>query len=177
MTTELTLPPAPSSVSAARRFVADALVELGAEGACDDAATLVSELATNAVLHARTPFTIAVSRIDGEVRISVRDHSLAQPRVRDYGTGATTGRGMRLIEAMATDWGVEPEDDGKSVWFAIPQQGAPVEVSPWDEDVDLDDVLAALGTDDDLGDAKDSGGARALYRDSWWELPLLEVAA
>lgn len=59
---QLTLPAAPSSVPAARRFVRDALHRLGAAAAVDDAQALVSELATNAVIHARTAFTAAAAR-------------------------------------------------------------------------------------------------------------------
>lgn len=122
-TSQLTLPPQPASVAAARRFVVHALLGRATEGACDDAATLVSELATNAVLHARTPFTVEIS-IDGSaVRIGVLDHSSALPRLRDYGTDATTGRGIRLVESMSSRWGVRPGVDGKLIWFELPVQG------------------------------------------------------
>jgi len=170
VTSQVTLPPSPASVSAARRFVVAALLEHDAPGACDDAATLVSELATNAVLHARTPFTVEVSCVERVVRISVRDQSVAQPRVRDYGTSATTGRGMRLVEAMSSQWGVEQESDGKSVWIDLPQQGAARDAPPWDQHEDVDDLLAAFGAEDDVDDVKAAVT-------SWRESSVIPVAA
>ncbi|MCU1588171.1 MAG: ATP-binding region ATPase domain protein [Frankiales bacterium] len=142
-TAQLTLPALPESISVARRFVVAALRDARADLAADDAATLVSELATNALLHARTTFTVEVQLLGEVVRIAVLDLSTAVPRVRDYGADATTGRGMRLVSAMATRWGVEPSADGKAVWFELPAQGA-VELVAEDEDSDPQDVLAAF---------------------------------
>lgn len=142
-TSQLTLPPTPASVSVARRFVVDVLLELDAEGACDDAATLVSELATNAILHARTAFTVEVSVEGPAVRIGVADHSVAVARVRDYGPGATTGRGMRLVATMSSRWGVETVEGGKTVWFELPPDGSQEALS-WDDESDVDALLAAF---------------------------------
>jgi anti-sigma regulatory factor (Ser/Thr protein kinase) len=142
-TAQLTLPAAPESIAVARRFVVAALSEAHADSAADDAATLVSELATNALLHARTTFTVEVELIGEVVRIGVLDLSAAVPRVRDYGSDATTGRGMRLVATMSTRWGVERNDEGKVVWFELPAQGT-AELSAWDEDSDPQDILAAF---------------------------------
>jgi len=70
----MTLPGRTDSVPAARRFVMDALMTLDAAGACDEAVALVSELATNAVIHARTAYTIAVTRNGDTVSVGVYDH-------------------------------------------------------------------------------------------------------
>jgi anti-sigma regulatory factor (Ser/Thr protein kinase) len=142
-TAQLTLPAQPESISVARRFVVAALHDAHADAAADDAATLVSELATNALLHARTTFTVEVQLVGEAVRIGVLDLSRAVPRVRDYGSDATTGRGMRLVASMATRWGVEPHGDGKTVWFELPTQGT-AELSAWDEDSDPQDILAGF---------------------------------
>lgn len=142
-TAQLTLPASPDSIAVARRFVVAALHDAHADSAADDAATLVSELATNALLHARTSFTVEVELIGEVVRIGVVDLSAATPRVRDYGSEATTGRGMRLVATMATRWGVEPNAEGKMVWFELPAQGT-AELSAWDEDSDPQDILAAF---------------------------------
>ncbi len=115
----MTLPPAAASVPRARRFVCDSLRHLDAAAACDDAEALVSELATNVVLHARTSFTVEVSRAGQTVRVCVLDSSPVQPRVRHYGTEATTGRGMRLVASLSAAWGVEPAGTGKTVWFEL----------------------------------------------------------
>lgn len=159
-TAQLTLPPKPASVSAARRFVVNALLDLDIEGPCDDAATLVSELATNAVLHARTPFTVEVSLDEGSVRISVLDHSPSVPRLRDYGTGATTGRGIRLVDTMSTRWGVQQDDDGKHVWFELPAQGVQ-DVHTWDEETDAE-VLMASFAEPNLDEAPEPDAPRVL---------------
>ena len=156
---QLTLPAEPASVPQARRFVCDSLTSLGAAPACGDAETLTSELATNAVIHARTPFTVEVSRDGQIVRICVLDTSPAPPRLRDYGLDATTGRGMRLVASLAVDWGVQPQGRGKTVWFELPADGRTAFVPTWDddEDIDVETLLAAF-------DGDDAGGAGAVAR-------------
>ena len=144
-TPSVTLPADAVSVPAARRFVRERLVELGAAGACDDAEALVSELATNAVLHARTPFTVEVSRQGETVRVRVLDASPAPPRVRDYGPDSTTGRGMRLVAALSSDWGMESHSGEKAVWFELPAAGSTASVDGWHEDADLESLLERFG--------------------------------
>ena len=155
---QLTLPPEAASVSAARRFVVSSLDSLGASAAREDAEMLVSEIATNAVLHARTPFTIEVSRDGQTVRVCVLDLSAALPRSRTYGAESTTGRGMRLIASLAADWGVEQQGKGrKTVWFELPADGSSAEVPAWD-DIDVDTLIAGFG---DEGDDITAPSARA----------------
>lgn len=139
-----TLPPSASSVADARRFVEQALEGWGLEAAAWTARQLVSELATNAVLHARTTFQVEVHREDGVVRISVCDSSSLQVGVRRYGTQSTTGRGLRLVESMSVGWGVEVLPAGKAVWFTLPATG-PGTAQAWDDgsEVDLDALLAS----------------------------------
>lgn len=144
-----TLPARAESVPAARRFVRDALIMLGAATACDDAEALVSELATNAVLHARTTYTITVSRADELIRVRVHDASRALPRQRAYGTVATTGRGLRLLGSIASRWGVDREAAGKTVWFELPVQGCAWTAPPWEDTDDVEALLAAF--DDEPG--------------------------
>jgi anti-sigma regulatory factor (Ser/Thr protein kinase) len=138
----LTLPAQAESVSKARRFVRQRLLELGAPAATDDAETLVSELATNAVLHARTEYTIEVSRTNGMIRVRVHDLSAVLPRQRHYGADSTTGRGIRLVTALAVDWGVDPEDPGKAIWFDLAVDGSAEAIS-WD-DFEIDALLDAF---------------------------------
>jgi anti-sigma regulatory factor (Ser/Thr protein kinase) len=148
-TLTLTLPARTESVPAARRFVRQALTDLGAAGACDDAVAMISELATNAVIHARTPYEIAVSRDGDTVRVAVHDLSAVIPRRRAYGVDATTGRGLRLVATMSSGWGIEAESGGKVVWFEVPCEGdrsAP----EWYADIDVDALLSLFG-DGDLG--------------------------
>jgi anti-sigma regulatory factor (Ser/Thr protein kinase) len=139
---ERTLPPESASVAAARRFVEDTCEAWDCEPAGWTATQLVSELATNAVLHARTPFTVGLERVGDLLRVSVRDGSPLAPRVRTYGSESTTGRGLRLVETLARSWGVEPGTDGKAVWFELPAD-ADEDVRPWDDEDD-DDLDALL---------------------------------
>lgn len=144
---EVTLPGAPSSVPTARRFVESILISWGRPEQGWTAALLVSELSANCTLHARTEFTVRVELQAEQVRLQVTDGSLRAPAVRDYGTAATTGRGLQLVAELSKDWGVDLHDDGKTVWVLLHQAGS----APGDEgeeDPDVDALLAAFGDDD-----------------------------
>ena len=84
------------------------------------AAQIVSELASNCALHARTEYTITLTADDDEVRLEVRDGSPVVPRQRSYGATSTTGRGLQLVEQMAREWGVTRAATGKAVWVLLP---------------------------------------------------------
>lgn len=157
----LTLPAEAASVPAARRFVRDTVAALGAAAAGADAEALVSELATNAVLHARSPFTVVVDRAGDRVRICVLDASPTRPRTRDYGMQATTGRGMRLVASLAAAWGVDRQGSGKAVWFELPATGPLAAVPGRDDeaDVDVDALLARFPDDGDAEPARTVGRA------------------
>lgn len=109
-----------SSVGEARRFVRDALAATAAPVDVVDAAVLlVSELATNVTLHARTDVQVIVRFVDGVLWGEVRDWNARLPQARLAPADATTGRGLTLVDAVATRWGVESEDDSKMVWFTV----------------------------------------------------------
>lgn len=145
---EVTLPGQASSVPTARHFVESLLTAWGRPDLGWTAALCVSELAGNAALHARTTFTVSVG-CDGpesDVRVTVTDGSQRVPAIRDYGTHATTGRGLRMVDELATSWGVDVGAQGKSVWLVLRQRTAE---RPAVEDTELDvDVLLA-GFDDE----------------------------
>jgi len=109
---ELTTP------SAARRFVVGALRAGGV--AVDEAIPLVvSELVTNAVLHAGSSARVEV-RVDNDcVRIEVHDSKADLPTVREPGPYTVTGRGLMLVDALSDRWGATPTSGGKVVWFEI----------------------------------------------------------
>ena len=108
------------SPAAARRFVRETLAAWGRPDLIDDAALVATELATNAVLHARSGFTIALCRgPEGTIRVAVRDASLGRPRPRRAGPLEGGGRGLRLVEALATVWGTDLLPDGKVVWAEL----------------------------------------------------------
>ena len=87
-----------------------------------DAAIVVAELAANAVVHARSDFTVTVSRRPGAVRIAVCDDVLLAAPLR-----AAPGHGLALVNTVATRWGVQsPAAGGKLVWaeLAAPLDGS-----------------------------------------------------
>lgn len=112
---------APDAPSAARRFLAGLLRRrpYGERVDAHDAQLVLSEMATNAVIHAGTPFSVGV-RCDGStVRISVQDWSSAQPIVREANPRALSGRGLRLIAMVSRAWGIDYGPDGKTVWAEL----------------------------------------------------------
>jgi anti-sigma regulatory factor (Ser/Thr protein kinase) len=110
----------PAAVPAVRRFVRDALREQSRE-VVDAAELMACELATNCVRHARTDFELAI-RSDGQIRVEVRDKGQGRPRLRSPTPREPSGRGLRIVEAMSSTWGVIPSPSGKTVWFTLPQQ-------------------------------------------------------
>lgn len=133
------LPPSPESVGAARRAVRRTLESWGLAGLADTAVLLVSELATNVLLHARSEFSVRVDRRGSVVRVTVVDASVRQPARRRYGLDAGTGRGLALVETLSSAWGVESADGPwcKGVWFELPDTGPtaePVEGALYGED-------------------------------------------
>ena len=123
----LDLEPLPTSVSRARRFVRSVLVESKLEQLIDVVVLLTSEVATNAVLHARTPFAVAVAVGSHEVLVDVLDGSPVPPRRQVRGPSAATGRGVALVDRLSDRWGPTPESDLrgfiKGVRFAIALDG------------------------------------------------------
>lgn len=116
--TELQLPFDLSSVSAARRWVGSQLEDWSEDGR--RAAMLVtSELASNVILHARTNIVVAFDRDGERCRIAVADRDRRPPVVKQYGEDASTGRGLRLVGRLSSEWGVDPQPNGKEVWAVV----------------------------------------------------------
>lgn len=132
-------PPVTASVRAARRFVEAQLAAHGRPDLADDAGLVLSELAANAVLHARTPFEVVVSGADRQrVRVDVLDGSSSLPVLAAALQTSMTGRGMVLVAALASRWGCEHLDEGKTVWFEV--GGDEERTHP--DDPSADDLLA-----------------------------------
>lgn len=117
----LHLPASTDSVPVARRFVAQQLSGAESRADVETAVLLVSEVVTNAILHARTPLVLDVLDSGSEVRVEVRDGSPAHPRIHAFSRTSATGRGLRLLDRLAERWGVEvdPASGGKVVWFVV----------------------------------------------------------
>lgn len=95
----------PDSPGAARAFVRGTLRSWDLDDLEDVLLLLVSELATNVVLHARTGYDVAVELRDDAVRLSVLDDSASGPVRRRTGLRSATGRGLALVETLTVDWG------------------------------------------------------------------------
>lgn len=106
----------PSSIAKARRF---ATRDIDDGEVAARVATVVSELATNAIRHAKSAFLLEVRSNNGHVRIAVADVSSDPPRQSVRAKGDPTGRGLMIVEAMADRWGFHPDGDGKVVWAEI----------------------------------------------------------
>lgn len=125
-----TYDPEPAAVPAARRFVREALRSwqvLACDDMLADAELLTSELVTNAVLHAETPVHVSC-RADGcEVEVSVLDW---QPGGAIPGPGRAVdahrdaGRGLIMVAALSSSWGVTYAPASKAVWFRLRPGGA-----------------------------------------------------
>lgn len=113
------LAPVARSIPEARRFAREALLALGVPHPEDAVALLVSELITNAVLHAGTPVRLSVLRYDGVLRIEVRDDDPTPPRLVDPDPMRPGGRGIMLVDALAQRWGVNANERGKTIWFEV----------------------------------------------------------
>lgn len=114
------LPPVPPSVGAARRFVAAALRRHRTiPDAIDTACLLTSELVTNALVHAQSRVKLTVSVTGRRIRVEVGDASDTHPRPRPMVDDAMTGRGLHIVEAMASRWGSSSTSEGKRVWFEL----------------------------------------------------------
>jgi sigma-B regulation protein RsbU (phosphoserine phosphatase) len=123
MSTELrvTLPPDGTSPAAARREVRAACEQAGATEHLDDALLLVTELVTNAVVHAGTLLELAISVSQQGLRIEVSDGSpggVPAP-AETVDEGREGGRGLFLLDALASSWGSTHHRTGKSLWFCL----------------------------------------------------------
>jgi anti-sigma regulatory factor (Ser/Thr protein kinase) len=115
--------PDATEVASARHFVAAVLDSWGLDAG--DLPLLVSELATNAVLHARSDFEVAIQRSTGLVRVEVFDQNTRLPSFAVAPPDAYSGRGLLLLRELASAWGVESHSDvGKTIWFEVPLPSA-----------------------------------------------------
>jgi anti-sigma regulatory factor (Ser/Thr protein kinase) len=147
------VPPQPRSVPDGRRFLLECLRAWDLDPILDDAQLALSELLANAVVHASSPITVAVSCAQSTLEVAVSDGSPLTPSPRpvrhdpagdieraaalirsmsdpvddrDPGlhvgpSGSVAGgRGLLLVEAISSDWGVSPHQGGKAVWFRMP---------------------------------------------------------
>jgi anti-sigma regulatory factor (Ser/Thr protein kinase) len=118
-TAETVFPAVPESVGAARRFTRAALHRHSiAPETVDIAILLVSELATNAIVHAVSNVRLRV-RVGADVRVEVCDISEQAPEITPGEPERESGRGLELVSTLADGWDWSPSAEGKVVWFAL----------------------------------------------------------
>lgn len=117
---ETSLPAEPLSASKARDFVCQHLAAHGLAKLVEDVRLVASELATNALVHAGTPFVVSLSEVDGFLFLTVRDASASSP-VRTACQGMDVcGRGLQVVEMLSQDWGADADGSGaKRVWASF----------------------------------------------------------
>ena len=136
----------PQSVGRARAWVVKSLSELDREDLSDAAELGVSELVTNAILHATPPITVRLGGTQAHPRVEVHDSSVVPPRFNgamstDERLLATVGRGLGIVAIYSASWGAEVSHAGKVVWF---------EPAPEPEfELDSDDFAGAVLSIDD----------------------------
>lgn len=114
------LDPVPGSARVARDAVVHALSLAGRDDLAETATLLVSELVTNAIVHARTQIALQVVAGAAGLRVAVGDGSPTLPSQRHYGRSATTGRGLALVDLMSDRHGTDTDaSQGKTVWFEL----------------------------------------------------------
>ncbi|WP_245886483.1 ATP-binding protein [Kineococcus xinjiangensis] len=114
----------PSAVPTARHWVVDTCTSSSAEVDFGILELLTTEVVANAVLHGSGPVCIDLTCDNGCVRVAVADANPRPPVVKHVGTGATGGRGMALVDALADRWGSSSSPgNGKTVWFELEANG------------------------------------------------------
>jgi DNA-binding NarL/FixJ family response regulator len=117
---ELDLPRSLTSAHAAREFVARKVAEWQLSPILDDALLVTSELAANAITHAESSCKLRVSLSPTSLRIDVLDTGSGTPEPQPTSSTAEHGRGLHLVDALTTAWGLElVPGEGKLVWAEL----------------------------------------------------------
>ena len=116
----------PSAARDARSFVLEVLAELDAGVCSEDAELLMSEVATNTVKYGRCRSTFVSAWVsDGVVRFEVTDANVEPPVRRNPTPGEFGGRGLRLLDQLASRWGYRLAPHGKTVFFELQMEVTP----------------------------------------------------
>jgi len=110
-----------SAPGAARHFVRTSLTEIDSS-VLDAVELLTSELVTNAVVHAGSEPRLVLLLLPDRIRVEVHDADPTLPAQREPDPASAGGRGLLLLDQIATSWGVEATDEGKLVWFEVPRR-------------------------------------------------------
>jgi serine/threonine-protein kinase RsbW len=114
------LNPKPASARQARVFTAGVLGDEGVEASVIEMAVLlVSELVTNATVHARSKVRVTVHVDSHWVRVEVDDEGPGEPQLRRSMPSQLKGRGLAVVDRLSTHWGTDRHQGHKTVWFEI----------------------------------------------------------
>ena len=117
---ETSLPAGPRSAALARDFVRLQLLAHHLPHLVEDVRVVVSELATNAVVHARTAFVVTLSSSSGTVLLEIEDSSTSQVLLRTADPLSTSGRGLVIVTMLSRQWGTRTDAAGlKTVWASF----------------------------------------------------------
>jgi anti-sigma regulatory factor (Ser/Thr protein kinase) len=144
---ELTLDAAADAVPVARRFAKISLAGL-ADDLVSDVELVVAELVTNAALHGEPPVVMSIAASPERIRVDVEDAGRALPIEVVERTDAMTGRGLSLVAALSSRWGVEAGRSGKVVWAEF-RSGWDRTRTPAAAEIDREAILAAWPDGDD----------------------------
>ena len=109
-----------SSARAARQFLRRVLGEWRCDRTLEAVLLAANELVTNAIIHAHSEVELVVRLRAQVIRIEVIDAAEQVPTPRDTRDDSMGGRGLKVLDAVATRWGVDPLPTGKRVWFEVP---------------------------------------------------------
>jgi anti-sigma regulatory factor (Ser/Thr protein kinase) len=138
---ELVLEAATRAVPVARRFAKISLAGL-AHDLVGDVELVVAELVTNAALHGQPPVVMNIAASPERVRVEVEDSGRTLPMEVVQRNDAMTGRGLSIVAALSSSWGVEARGSGKVVWAEF-LSGSDRTQSRAAPEMDRDAILAA----------------------------------
>jgi anti-sigma regulatory factor (Ser/Thr protein kinase) len=118
----LSMPAVPRAVGEARRWVRDTLARWELDELAESAVEITSELATNAIMHAKGGSSVVVLLMfaAGTLRLEVRDRDPANlPKPWNPTPADVDGRGLMIVDALSGRWGVRVTSTGKSVWSEL----------------------------------------------------------
>lgn len=91
---------------------------------------MVSELATNCIRHTDSGFELTITRTGGDIRVEATDGAGGTPEMRSPKPTDPSGRGLKIIDMLSVEWGVDHRSEtGKTVWFIVPDT-APASAQP-----------------------------------------------
>ncbi|MFN8040167.1 MAG: ATP-binding protein [Acidimicrobiales bacterium] len=112
-------PGGPASSRAARAWAGPLLRGWGLDGLVDDAELVLSELVANAATYGGGSVVVALRPVEGGVRIEVCDEAHSDVHVVRGAVDRPSGRGLLIVDALASRWGVDHDDDHKAVWAEL----------------------------------------------------------